>query len=107
MDQKSVEEFHKTIQEIRKEVKKVVVGQDHVVTGILRGLVADGHLLVEGIPGIAKTLLVRTIAKVTGCQFSRVQFTVDLLPSDIVGIQSYQEGRGFFTIKGPIFANFL
>ncbi|MBI4154269.1 MoxR family ATPase [Candidatus Woesearchaeota archaeon] len=107
MDKKSLDNFYHTINQIRAETKKVVVGQDHVITGILRGLVADGHILVEGIPGIAKTLLVRTIAKVTGCQFGRVQFTVDLLPSDIVGIQSYQEGRGFFTIKGPIFANFL
>ncbi|MFH1636978.1 MAG: MoxR family ATPase [Candidatus Woesearchaeota archaeon] len=107
VDVKKVKFYHEKVTSIRTEVAKVVIGQEKVVTGFIRGLIANGHVLVEGIPGIAKTLLVRAIAKATGCQFSRIQFTVDLLPTDITGIQSYQEGKGFFTLKGPIFANFV
>ncbi|RME55447.1 MoxR family ATPase [Candidatus Woesearchaeota archaeon] len=99
--------YSKLLMDVKKEVKKTVIGQEAIVDGFLRGLLANGHVLVEGIPGIAKTLLVRTLAKVTGCQFSRIQFTVDLLPTDIVGLQTYQEGKGFYTIKGPIFANYV
>ncbi|MBU2637613.1 MAG: MoxR family ATPase [Nanoarchaeota archaeon] len=102
-----IKEYYKLLNEVRKEIKTVVVGQDLVVTGLLRGLLCNSHVLVEGLPGIAKTLLVRTLAKVTGCSFSRIQFTVDLLPTDILGLQSYIEGKGFLTVKGPIFANFL
>jgi MoxR-like ATPase len=107
IDVKKFEKYSKLLQDIKQEVKKTVIGQEEIVDGFLRGLLANGHVLVEGIPGIAKTLLVRTLSKVTGCQFSRIQFTVDLLPTDIVGLQTYQEGKGFFTIKGPIFANFV
>jgi len=70
-------------------------------------LIANGHVLLEGIPGIAKTLLVRALAKSTGCDFKRIQFTADLLPTDIVGITSYEAEKGFFVIKGPIFSNFI
>lgn len=107
LDMKKFGKYSSLLAEVKREVKKVVVGQDKVVDGFLRGLVANGHILVEGIPGIAKTLLVRAIATATGCQFSRIQFTVDLLPTDIIGLQTYQEGKGFYTIKGPIFANYL
>ncbi|MBD3164953.1 AAA domain-containing protein [Candidatus Woesearchaeota archaeon] len=75
--------------------------------GMFRALVADGHVLVEGVPGIAKTTLIRTLAKTISCSYSRIQFTPDLLPTDIVGISTYQEGRGFYTLKGPIFNNFI
>ncbi len=93
---------------LRQELSKVVVGQEKVVDGIIRALIANGHVLVEGVPGIAKTLIVRAIAVLTGCDFSRIQFTVDLLPSDIVGITSLSSGRsGFEVIKGPVFTNFV
>ncbi|MFH1066035.1 MAG: MoxR family ATPase [Nanoarchaeota archaeon] len=104
---KKVREFHQQLADVRQEIKKVIIGQDVVVTGLLRGLICNSHILVEGLPGIAKTLLIRTLAIATGCSFSRIQFTVDLLPTDIVGLQSYIEGKGFVTLKGPIFANFL
>jgi len=93
--------------EMRTEVGKLVIGQHEVVDGLIEALLSNGHTLVEGIPGIGKTLIVRTLAKITGCAFSRIQFTPDLLPTDIVGVTTYEEGRGFFTVKGPIFANFV
>ena len=92
---------------IKKELKKIVVGQHDVVDSLIEALLANGHVLVEGIPGVGKTLVVRSLAKITGCQFSRIQFTPDLLPTDIVGITTYEEGKGFFTVKGPIFSNFV
>lgn len=95
------------IEKIKKEISRIVVGQEEVVMGLIRGLLSKGHVLVEGVPGIAKTLLIRALAISTGCVFSRIQFTVDLLPSDIVGITTYHEKKGFYTIKGPIFANFV
>lgn len=107
VDIKKVKQYHALINKVRAEVKKTVVGQEKIVTGFLRGLIANGHVLVEGVPGIAKTLLVRTLAKTTGCAFNRIQFTVDLLPTDILGMESYIEGKGFVTLKGPIFANFI
>ncbi len=92
---------------LREEISKVVVGQNEVINGMLEAMLCNGHILVEGVPGIGKTLLVRVMSIITGCEFSRIQFTPDLLPTDIVGITTYEEGRGFFTIKGPIFANFV
>ncbi|MCR4285115.1 MAG: MoxR family ATPase [archaeon] len=92
---------------IKKEVARIVVGQDVIVESILRGIIADGHVLIEGVPGIAKTLLIRAISYTVGCEFSRVQFTVDLLPADITGLTTYTPQKGFETIKGPIFANFV
>ncbi|MCD4666740.1 MoxR family ATPase [archaeon] len=99
--------YSKVIDNIRKEVGKIVIGQEEVIDSFLRGLVANGNCLVEGIPGIAKTLIVRALAVATGGKFSRIQFTVDLLPTDIVGITTYDEKKGFYTIKGPIFANYI
>jgi len=92
---------------VRAEIGKIVVGQDAVVTSLIEALISNGHVLVEGIPGVGKTLTIRTLAKITGCQFSRIQFTPDLLPTDIVGITTYEEGKGFFTVKGPVFSNFV
>jgi len=102
-----VREAHLEFDKIRKEISKIIVGQEVVVDTLLRALLADGHVLVEGIPGIAKTLLIRALSVVTGCEVKRIQFTVDLLPTDIVGITTYHEKKGFYTIKGPIFANFI
>ncbi|MBN2422646.1 MoxR family ATPase [Candidatus Woesearchaeota archaeon] len=104
---KKVNEYQKIFSKIKSEIAKVVVGQHEILESFLEALVSHGNCLVEGIPGIAKTLLVRSLAKVTGCKFSRIQFTPDLLPSDIIGITTYDENRGFYTIKGPIFANFV
>ncbi|MBR9699946.1 MoxR family ATPase [Candidatus Woesearchaeota archaeon] len=99
--------YVKVFADVRKEIAKLVVGQDEIVTALLRALVSDGHVLIEGVPGIAKTTLIRALSKTLDCSFARIQFTPDLLPSDIIGISTYQEGRGFYTLKGPIFNNFI
>lgn len=104
---KKIEAYMQQFQRIKEEVSKLVVGQREVVDSLIEAILANGHVLVEGIPGVGKTLLIRTLAKITGCQFSRIQFTPDLLPTDIVGITTYEEGKGFFTVKGPIFSNFV
>lgn len=95
------------LDEVKAEVAKVVVGQEKIVDALIKALLANGHVLLEGIPGIAKTLVIRSLAAATGCKFKRIQFTPDLLPTDIVGITSYEENKGFFVIKGPIFSNFV
>jgi MoxR-like ATPase len=105
--QEKIKLYQIRFDEIRAEIGKVVIGQREVVDGLIEALISNGHTLVEGIPGIGKTLLVKTLARITGCAFSRIQFTPDLLPTDIVGLTTYEEGRGFFTVKGPIFANFI
>jgi MoxR-like ATPase len=104
---KKVKEYHQRLAVARAEVSKLVIGQTDVVNGFFRGLIANGHMLAEGVPGTAKTLLVRVLSAVMGCEFGRIQFTPDLLPSDIIGITTYIEGEGFQTYKGPIFANFI
>jgi len=107
VDIKKVMKAQKELEDIKKEISKIVVGQDKIIDSLLRGILCEGHVMVEGIPGIAKTLIVRALAIVTGCDFKRIQFTVDLLPSDIIGITTYNEKAGFQTIKGPIFTNFV
>lgn len=107
LDPKIIREAHVDFNKIKKEVGRMVVGQEEVLDSLLRALLADGHVLVEGVPGIAKTLLIRALSITTGCSVKRIQFTVDLLPTDIVGITTYHEKKGFYTIKGPIFANFV
>jgi len=93
---------------IRAEVGRVIVGQDMMVSRLLVGLVGDGHLLLEGVPGLAKTLTVRTLAEAIHTTFHRIQFTPDLLPADVVGTQVFDQSRGSFTVKrGPIFANIV
>lgn len=93
--------------EIEEEMSRIVVGQKEIVHGILRAIICNGHVLVEGVPGTAKTLIVKTIATILGCDTKRIQFTVDLLPTDITGIMSYSPKKGFEVIKGPIFTNFV
>lgn len=107
LSREEVQKYQAVIHKVKKEIAKIVVGQEIVVEGMIRGLLCDGHVLVEGIPGIAKTLSIRALATATGCDFNRIQFTVDLLPSDIVGITSYDKDRGFYVIKGPLFAHFI
>ena len=95
------------LDKVKAEVARVVVGQEKVVDALIKAVLANGHVLLEGIPGIAKTLVIRALASAAGCKFKRIQFTPDLLPTDIVGITSYEEKKGFFVVKGPIFANFI
>ena len=97
-----------TLDDVRGEIRKVVVGQAEVVEEALIGLVAGGHVLVEGVPGLGKTLLVRALAKALKGTFSRIQFTPDLMPSDITGHTLYDASTGnFVTRRGPVFANFI
>jgi MoxR-like ATPase len=96
-----------SLKKLKEEISKVIIGQEGVIDGLIRGLICDGHVLLEGVPGIAKTITIRALAQASGCSVKRIQFTVDLLPTDIVGITSYTPGKGFETVKGPIFANFI
>jgi MoxR-like ATPase len=97
-----------TISKIRTEVAKVVVGQEKMIDGLLIGLLCDGHILIEGIPGLAKTTTVKALSQTLGLGFKRVQFTPDLLPSDILGAEVYDpQNNGFKIKKGPIFTNLL
>jgi MoxR-like ATPase len=90
------------------EVKRIIVGQDQMVERMLVGLLAKGHVLLEGVPGVAKTLAVETFAKVVGGTFARIQFTPDLVPTDIVGTRIYRQGKEEFDIElGPVVCNFL
>jgi MoxR-like ATPase len=96
------------IQEVISEVKKVVVGQDRMVNRLLIGLFTNGHILLEGVPGLAKTLTVNTLAKVLHLDFKRIQFTPDLLPSDLIGTMIYNQQTANFEVKkGPIFSNII
>ncbi len=102
-----LKKYQKYFSEMKAELGKVIVGQEDIIDAMILALLCNGHVLVEGVPGIAKTLTVKTLANVTNSQFSRIQFTPDLLPTDIIGITTYEEGRGFYSVKGPIFANFV
>ena len=87
---------------------QVIVGQKHLVESLLIGLLADGHILLEGVPGLAKTLAIKTMASLIDSKYSRVQFTPDLLPADVIGTMIYsQKDEQFIAKKGPIFANFV
>lgn len=102
-----IKECADLLKKLKQEISKVVIGQKEVISGLIRGLLCDGHVLLEGVPGIAKTLTIRALAQASGCSVKRIQFTVDLLPTDITGITSYTPGKGFEVIKGPIFSNFI
>ena len=96
------------IENIKTEISKVLVGQDKMVEGLLAGLICRGHILLEGVPGLAKTTAVNALAKTLGLNFKRVQFTPDLLPSDIIGTEIYDPSNNTFKIKqGPVFTNLL
>lgn len=95
------------LRSMKLEVGKAFFGHEEVIDSLIRALLCNGHVLLEGVPGIAKTLAIKTLAKVTGCASKRIQFTVDLLPTDIVGLTTYDPNRGFEVVKGPIFANFV
>ena len=93
---------------LRSQMKRVIVGQSHLVDSLLIGLLSDGHILLEGVPGLAKTLAITTLAKAVDADFARIQFTPDLLPADLLGTLIYSQKSEDFTVrKGPIFANFI
>lgn len=106
-DVEALDAFRKKYEELRREIAKVIVGQDEVVKGVLISIFSKGHVLLIGVPGLAKTLLVNTISKVLGLSYRRIQFTPDLMPSDIIGTEILDESRHFKFIKGPIFANII
>lgn len=96
------------IQLLKREIGKVIVGQDHMVDRLLISLLCNGHLLLEGVPGLAKTLAIKTLSDALDVSYNRIQFTPDLLPADITGTQLYDQKSGGFTVrKGPVFANFI
>ncbi len=102
------QEHQAKIKEVYSEVAKVVVGQEYMVNRLLVGLFTNGHILLEGVPGLAKTLTISTVARVLHLDFARIQFTPDLLPSDLVGTMIYNQKEGKFEVKkGPIFANII
>ena len=97
-----------TLARIRQEIGKVIIGQQHVIDHALLAIASNQHVLIEGVPGVAKTLLVRTLAHVLGCEFERIQFTPDLMPADITGTNVFNPQRNEFTLlHGPIFTTFL
>lgn len=107
LSEQEVEKCSKIIKKMKEEMSKALIGQEDIVNGLITGLLCNSHILVEGVPGIAKTLAIRVLGKVSGCEVNRIQFTVDMLPADIIGLTSYTPEKGFETIKGPIFTNFL
>ena len=105
---RAFEECSNLIKDCRKEASKRIVGQIPVLDGILTALIAGGHVLLEGVPGLAKTLAVRTFSDITGLDFKRIQFTPDLLPADVVGTLMYEPAAGGFSVrKGPVFTNLV
>lgn len=108
MEITSLSDKEQIIYLLREEVNKMIVGQDYMVDRILIGLMTGGHILLEGVPGLAKSLTASTIAKVSGVDYKRIQFTPDLLPADILGTEIYNQKNGEFVIKkGPIFSNLI
>jgi MoxR-like ATPase len=104
----SIEEAARILELARYEIKKVIAGQDEMLEKVITALIARGHVLLEGVPGLAKTLTVRTIAQVFGGIFKRIQFTPDLVPADLVGTRVLEPGNATFRVElGPVFANFL
>ena len=108
---RQLDEFRKDFQTLRAEVGKVIVGQDEIVNGVLIALIAGGHVLLEGVPGLGKTLLVRTLADALHLRFQRIQFTPDLMPADVIGtnvvVETPEGHRKFEFQPGPVFANLV
>jgi len=95
------------VEELKKEISKIIIGQDEVVNGLVTSILSNGHALLIGVPGLAKTLLIKTISEVLDLSFNRVQFTPDLMPSDIIGSEILDEAKNFKFNKGPVFANIV
>ena len=112
MNETNVSDLLQKVSMLKKEIQKVIVGQDQVLEEIIVALLAGGHCLLEGVPGLAKTLMVRTMAQALHLSFRRIQFTPDLMPTDIVGTEILEEDahtgkRHFIFTKGPLFANII
>ncbi|MCK4972322.1 MAG: MoxR family ATPase [Candidatus Heimdallarchaeota archaeon] len=104
----NIKALAKKVKEIKKNMSKVIVGQEEVIDAMITALLADGHALLEGVPGIAKTLMVRALSKAVSAEFKRIQFTPDLMPSDVTGVMAYKPETGEFYFKqGPVFTNLL
>lgn len=99
--------FADSVKTLRNEIRKVIVGQDHVVESVLNAIFCNGHALLVGVPGLAKTLLVKTVAQSLDMDFNRIQFTPDLMPGDITGNEILDESRKFHFVRGPLFANIV
>ncbi|RNL54770.1 AAA family ATPase [Pedobacter jejuensis] len=103
----AVDALHQSFNNIKAEISKVVIGQDDIIKSVLIAIFSNGHCLLVGVPGLAKTLLVQTVASVLDLDFNRIQFTPDLMPSDIIGAEILGEDRHFKFIKGPVFSNII
>ena len=106
-DVEAVDAFVKKYESLKNEIGKIIVGQDEIVKQTLISIFSQGHVLLVGVPGLAKTLLVNTIGQVLGLSYNRIQFTPDLMPSDIIGTEILDETRHFKFIKGPVFSNII
>ena len=106
-DTQNLDQFVNDFNNLKNEIHKVIIGQDDVVNQVLISMFSNGHCLLVGVPGLAKTLLVNSIAKTLGLGFNRIQFTPDLMPSDIIGSEILDENRSFKFIKGPLFSNII
>lgn len=106
-DIKAVDALHLAFNSVKAEIGKIVIGQEDVIKSVLISIFSNGHCLLVGVPGLAKTLLVQTVADVMDLQFNRIQFTPDLMPSDIIGAEILGEDRNFKFIQGPIFSNII
>ncbi len=106
-DVEAIDAFAQMHKALRKEIAKIIVGQEQVINKVIISIFSRGHCLLVGVPGLAKTLLVNTIAKTLGLKYNRIQFTPDLMPSDIIGTEILDESRNFRFIPGPVFANII
>ena len=106
-DKKAADSLVLKVNELKKEIGKVIIGQDEVVNGLITSILSNGHALLIGVPGLAKTLLIKTISEALDLSFNRVQFTPDLMPSDIIGSEILDEAKKFQFNKGPVFANIV
>ncbi|MDB5229719.1 MAG: MoxR family ATPase [Chitinophagaceae bacterium] len=103
-----IQQTSRSINLVQQELNKVIVGQQYMLDRLMIGLLSNGHVLLEGVPGLAKTLTIRSLAEAIHAKFSRIQFTPDLLPADVIGTMIYNQGKNeFFVRKGPVFANFI
>src|SRR3954470_13912732 len=103
-----LQEFSETLNKLKTEIGKVIVGQEKMIELLLAGILADGHILIEGVPGVAKTLTAKLLSKVISVNFSRIQFTPDLMPSDVIGTSIFNPRENTFQFKtGPIFSKIV
>ena len=106
-DKKAADSLVLKVNELKKEIGKIIIGQDEVVNGLITSILSNGHALLIGVPGLAKTLLIKTMSEALDLSFNRVQFTPDLMPSDIIGSEILDEAKNFKFNKGPVFANIV